>query len=77
MELITRRVIRTLEGKDPDKETREEYSHPDSEKYQNMVSEICKQLHFTTLRYHRLDDMIKAIGLPEDKLCTYCWNGKE
>ena len=77
MELITRRVIRTLEGKDPDKETLEEYSHPDSEKYQNMVSEICKQLHFTTLRYHRLDDMIKAIGLPEDKLCTYCWNGKE
>ncbi len=77
MELITRRVIRTLEGKDPDKETLEEYSHPDSPKYEAMVNEICKELHFTTLRYHRLDDMIEAIGLPEDKLCTYCWNGKE
>ncbi len=77
MELITRRVILTLEGKDPDKATLDEYSHPDSEKYRKMVDEICKELHFTSLRYHRLDDMIEAIGLPEDKVCTYCWNGRE
>lgn len=77
MELITRRVIRTLEGKDPDRATLEEYATPDSEKYRSMVDQICRELHFTTLKYHRLDDMIEAIGLPEDKLCTYCWNGKE
>ncbi len=77
MELITRRVIEKLEGKVPDDETIKEYTNPESEKYNNMVDEICKQLHFTTLRYHRLDDMIKATGLDADKLCTYCWSGKE
>lgn len=77
MDLITRRVIAELEGGDPDRETLLEYANPDSEKYQNMLDKICKELHFTSLRYHRLDDMIEAIGLPEDKLCTYCWSGKE
>ena len=77
MELISRRVIKQLEGREPDEETIKEYADPESEKYNKMVDEICKQLHFTTLRYHRLDDMIAAIGLPADKLCTYCWNGKE
>ena len=72
-----RRVIAELEGGDPDRETLLEYANPDSEKYQNMLDKICKELHFTSLRYHRLDDMIEAIGLPEDKLCTYCWSGKE
>ncbi len=77
MELITRRVIKKLEGRDPDDETLKEYADPDSEKYQRMVDEICKQLHFTSLRYHRLDDMIDAVGIDADKLCTYCWDGKE
>lgn len=77
MELITRRVIKELEGGDPDNETLKEYADPDSEKYQRMVDEICKQLHFTSLRYHRLDDMIDAVGIDADKLCTYCWDGKE
>ena len=77
MELITRRVIKKLEGKDPDSETLKEYADPESQKYAEMVEEICRQLHFTSLRYHRLDDMLAAIGLPEDQVCTYCWNGKE
>lgn len=77
MELITRRVIEKLEGKKCDPDTLNEYTLPDSEKYKKMVAEICKELHFTTLRYHRLDDMIEATGLPQDKLCTYCWNGKK
>ena len=77
MELITRRVIAELEGKDPDRETLLEYAKPDSEKYKNMLDAICKQLHFTSLRYHRLDDMVESIGLSEDKLCTYCWSGKK
>ncbi|MGN0532378.1 MAG: amidophosphoribosyltransferase [Eubacterium sp.] len=77
MELITRRVIKELEGCDPDDATIREYINPDSEKYQRMVEEIGKQLHFTSLRYHRLDDMIDAVGIGADKLCTYCWDGKE
>ena len=77
MELITRRVITKLEGKEPDRETLKEYVDPESEKYQKMIDMICEQLHFTSLRYHRIDDMIEAIGLPKDRVCTYCWNGEE
>lgn len=77
MELITRRVITELEGGMPDDETLKEYTNPDSEKYQKMVDKICETLHFTSLRYHRLDDMIEAVGIGADKLCTYCWNGEE
>lgn len=77
MELITRRVITELEGKEPDDATIKEYTNPDGEKYQKMVDRICETLHFTSLRYHRLDDMIDAVGIGADKLCTYCWNGEE
>lgn len=76
LDLITRRVILKKEGKCTP-ELLEEYSNPDSPKYAQMLEEIRKELNFTTLRYHRLDDMIKSIGIPEDCLCTYCWNGKE
>ncbi len=77
MELIARRVICRLEGCNPSKEVLDEYACPGTEKYLKMEEEICKELHFTSLRFNRLDDMIKATGLPEEKLCTYCWNGKE
>ena len=77
MELITRRVITELEGKVPDNDTLKEYVDPESEKYQKMIDKICEHLGFTSLRYHRVDDLIEAIGLPADKICTYCWNGKE
>ncbi len=77
MELITRRVIAKLEGENPSIDVLKEYADPDSERYAKMVEMIGKELHFTSLRYHRLDDMIKATGLPKDKLCTYCWNGEE
>ncbi|MGN0823931.1 MAG: amidophosphoribosyltransferase [Candidatus Coproplasma sp.] len=77
MELIARRVIARLEGCIPTDEMLEEYSTPGTEKYLKMEEEISKELHFTSLRFNRLDDMIKATGLPEENLCTYCWNGKE
>lgn len=77
MELITRRVIKELEDGDPDDKTLKEYTDPDSEKYQKMVDKICEKLHFTSLRYHRLDDMIESVGIGAEKLCTYCWNGEE
>ena len=75
MDLITRRVITKLEGREPDEELLKIYSDPETEQYNNMVEEIRKELHFTSLRYHRLDDMIEATGLPAEKLCTYCWSG--
>lgn len=77
MDLITRRVITELEGREPDDEMIKEYADHDSEKYQKMIDVICKQLHFTSLRYHRLDDMIESVGIDKDKLCTYCWDGRE
>ena len=55
----------------------QQYADPDSPKYEAMVEEIRKELNFTSLRYNRLDDMLAAVGIPEDKLCTYCWNGKD
>ena len=77
MDLITRRKIVELEGEDPSPEVLEKYSTPDTPEYNAMVEKIREDMHFTSLRYHRLDDMIEAIGLPADKVCTYCWNGKE
>ena len=55
----------------------DEYADPDSEKYQKMLDKICEKLHFTSLRYHRLDDLMESVGIGSEKLCTYCWNGKE
>lgn len=77
MDLITRRVIKKLEGVEPTDEIIKEYVDPDGEKYAAMIEEIRKELHFTTLRYHRLDDMIASVGIDSDKLCTYCWDGKK
>ena len=76
MDLITRRVIQKREGTITEA-ILEDYSNPDSHNYQGMLDEIGKQLKFTTLRYHRLDDMVASIGLSPCKLCTYCFNGKE
>ena len=78
MDLISRRMICKLEGtKDVPKEVLQEYTNPESPKYDQMVEEIRKELNFTTLRYNRLDDMLEAVGIPTENLCTYCWDGKE
>ena len=72
-ELIARKAIRHFEGKDI--EDVAEYLDPDSKKYKKMVDWIAKDMQVTTLRYQRLDDMIASIGIPRDKICTYCWTG--
>lgn len=77
MELITRRMIRDMEGEDCSEQVLEEYTDPDSCRYAKMIEAIRKQQNFTTLRYHRLDDLIASIGIEPCKLCTYCFNGKE
>ena len=77
MDLIARRVIEKLENGHVTDEILQEYADPESDKYEQMLEEIRRQLNFTTLRYNRLDDMIESTGLDLEKLCTYCWNGKE
>lgn len=76
MDLITRRVIRELEGEDPSEEVLNEYADSSTERYRNMVDRIRQIMHFTTLRYPRVQDIIEAIGLPADQVCTYCWDGQ-
>lgn len=78
MDLITRRVIARLEGtEDVSDEILQEYTDPETEKYEKMLEEIRKELNFTTLGFNRLDDMLESVGIPKEKLCTYCWNGKD
>ncbi|MBN1899149.1 MAG: amidophosphoribosyltransferase [Spirochaetes bacterium] len=73
-ELAARRAIKDIEKKDI--ENVGDYIDPDSDKYKKMVKWIEKDLEVTTLRYQRVDDMVKAIGLTRENLCLYCWTGK-
>jgi amidophosphoribosyltransferase len=73
-ELAARKAIHSLEGHNP--EDVSEYVNNNSDKYQKMVDWVAKDLGVTTLRYQKLDDMVKAIGVPKDQLCLYCWTGK-
>jgi len=73
-ELAARKAIKDIEGKDI--EDVSEYIDDTSPKYKKMVEWIKKDIGVSTLRYETLDDMIEAIGLPREKLCTYCWNGE-
>ncbi len=76
MDLITRRILKEIEqeGRQVDVSA---YTNPETPEYKEMIDRICKQLNFTSLRYHRLDDMIASVGIDKCKLCTYCWDGKE
>lgn len=73
-DLITRRFIRDREGTNFDIE---KYLDPDGEPYKAMVEYIRRNLGLTSLAFQRLDDLIAAIGLPKERLCTYCWDGKD
>ena len=75
MDLAARQAIRALEGQDLADPS--EYAHHGTEKYAAMEEWIRKRLNLTTLKYQRLDDLVAAIGLPKEKLCTYCWDGAE
>ncbi len=74
-ELAARRAIHALEGHDL--EDVSDYLNPDTEKYQKMVFWIANDIGVTTLKYQSLDDMVKAIGLPREKLCLDCWEGHQ
>ena len=74
-DLIARRVIHDLEGKDGDKYI-DEYCDASTERGRKLREIICKELKLTTLAYQSIEGLIEAIGLPADCVCTYCWNGK-
>ena len=73
LDLAARKAIKELEGED-DKNL-PEYACPGSGKYCAMIERIRERLRLTTLKYQELDDLVAAIGLPKEKLCTYCWDG--
>ncbi len=77
MELIARRIISKEEGANVERSVLEDYANPDSDRYLRMLEGIREQLGFTSLSYNRLDDMLNAVGIPKEKLCTYCWDGRE
>ncbi len=76
MDLIARQVIMELEGEEGFNYI-EQYSSADTQRGQNLRNALCKRFNFSSLEFQSLEGIIKAIGLEECELCTYCWNGKE
>lgn len=76
MDLLTRRIVQQLEGDEGEKHL-EEYADSSTKRGQCMLRAICKQMGFDSLGYQSLDGMLEAIGIDRNKVCTYCWNGKE
>ena len=76
MELIARRTIQELEG-DEGQEHIDEYADTATERGQCLLRAICEKLHFSSLGYQSLDGLLESIGIDRDKVCTYCWTGRE
>ncbi|MFW6246401.1 MAG: amidophosphoribosyltransferase, partial [Tangfeifania sp.] len=72
LELATRTAVSQLKG--TEEVDLEKYSDPESEEYKAMVERIRKNLGLTSLKFQKLDDLVEAIGLPKEKLCTHCWD---
>jgi amidophosphoribosyltransferase len=72
LELAGRKAINDLEGEE---RHLNEYADPDSAKHNKMICKIAENLDLDSLMYQRLDDLVEAIGLPKEKLCTHCWDG--
>ena len=73
LDLAGRQVIYELEGDET--AHLQEYALPDSPKRLEMVDQIRMRLGLTTLAYQKLPDLVTAIGMPKEKLCTHCWDG--
>ena len=76
MELLARRTVQELEGDEGHKHL-DEYADASTERGQCMLKAICDKFGFDSLGYQSLDGLLEAIGIDRDKVCTYCWNGKE
>ncbi len=75
LDLAGQKAIRELVGDAPT--NFEEYADHTGDKYAAMIERIRRRLGLTSLQYQRLGDLVSAIGLPKEKLCTYCWDGAE
>jgi len=75
MDLVTRKAIAELEGNS--KYRIEDYIDETSDKHNAMLEHIRSKMELTSLKFQRLSDMIDALGVPVEKLCTYCWTGCE
>ncbi|MEN8226148.1 MAG: amidophosphoribosyltransferase, partial [Bacteroidota bacterium] len=73
LDLAGRKAILELEGAD-DKHL-DEYATPGTDRYHAMIEKIRERIGVTTLQYQHLDDLVEAIGLPKEQLCTHCWDG--
>ncbi len=73
LDLATRKAVKQMEGRE--NFDMEEYSDSNNGKYEAMVEQIRKNLDLTSLKYQKLSDLVKAIGVPKEKLCTHCWDG--
>ena len=76
MELLTRVTIQELEGEEGQKHL-DEYADANAERGKCMLKAICEKFGFDSLGYQSLDGVLEAIGLDRDKVCTYCWTGRE
>jgi amidophosphoribosyltransferase len=76
LDLAARTAIAELEGQE-EPDNLHLYADPDSDCHRAMVERIRERLGLTSLRYQRLDDLVAAIGLPKQKVCTFCWDGAE
>ena len=76
MELLSRKTVQALEG-DAGQEHLAEYADASTERGRCMLQTICKEMGFDSLGYQSLDGLLEAIGIDRDKICTYCWTGKE
>ncbi len=76
MELLARKMVQKLEGDEGQKHL-DEYADANTERGQCMLRSICEAFGFSSLGYQSLEGLLEAIGIDRDKVCTYCWNGKE
>ena len=76
MELLARKTVQELEGDEGQKHL-DEYADASTERGQCLLKTICQEMGFDSLGYQSLDGLLEAIGIDRDKICTYCWNGKE
>ena len=75
LELISRRGIQDCEGENPSEETLKKYATTGTPEYTKMVEEIARRLQLTTLKFSSIEALVKAIGLPKERICTHCFDG--
>lgn len=76
MELLARRKVQDLEGDEGQKHL-EEYADAATERGQCLLRSICEEMGFDSLGYQTIDGLLESIGIDKDRICTYCWTGRE